>query len=349
MTGEPSPRVCIVVPCLNAEATLARCLEGLAAQTCPADEVIVADNGSRDASPRIVDDWIRARALPLRRVDVSRRGAAAARNAAVRQTEAAIIAFTDSDCVPEPDWLEQGLALLQARRDVAALAGPAAGAWEGDAAAKLLGLTTLGMETEERVVRNPGPTGMRGFPAANLWVRREAFMAVDGFDESLTTAGEDMDFCARLYASGGALLYAPCVRVRHLHASGVGGMCRKMAQYGRAHALLLERHGQPGLHVELPVWGAVHWPAPRTCWCNAVSAEKKVILVLFVSAFQPWALALIPIYIGWLARFLRRRARQVGASVGVGESLWLGVLFVVKSAALTWGRLRGSRPGAWTC
>jgi glycosyltransferase involved in cell wall biosynthesis len=348
LKGGVEPRVSVIVPCLNAEATLARCLDALADQAKPPFEVIVADNGSRDRSLEIVARRMRERSLPLRLVRVARRGAAAARNAAAEEARGDWLAFTDSDCVPEPAWLASGMALIEGR-DAEALAGPAWGAWEGDAAARLLGLTSLAVPGGERVMNDAGPTGTNGAPAANLWVRRDVFAALGGFDESLSVAGEDFDFCARLFAAGHRMLYSPRLRVMHLHASGIGNMCRKTASYGRAHALLLERHGKPGVHLDLPLAGRLSAPAPVRFWCNLASADKKALFLLAISLFQPWLAVLLPAYVAWLGRFLRRRARSLGHELSLPESFWMGALLILKSAAMTWGRCAGSRRRVWTC
>ncbi|RME40159.1 MAG: glycosyltransferase family 2 protein, partial [Deltaproteobacteria bacterium] len=158
MKTKVDPKISVIIPCLNAAATLERCLDALEHQTKLPFEVIVGDNGSRDGSLEIVERRMRESALPLRLVHAARRGAAAARNAAAAQAKGDWLAFTDSDCIPEPAWLATGAALIGGY-DVSALAGPAWGAWEGDAAARLLGLTSLAADGRERVMSDAGPTG----------------------------------------------------------------------------------------------------------------------------------------------------------------------------------------------
>ncbi|RME85920.1 MAG: glycosyltransferase [Zetaproteobacteria bacterium] len=341
-------KISVVIPCLNAAATIARCLEGLARQTRPPDEVIVADNGSQDDTLAILRAWRERGVLPLRIVHAPRRGAAAARNVGAAAACGDWLAFTDSDCVPEPEWLAAGGAAI-ARADPAALAGPAWGAWEGDAAAKLMGITSLALAGGERWLTDAGPTGTDGVPAANLWVRRDVFEALGGFDETLHPAGEDLDFCARLYAAGHRILYAPSVRVRHLHASGVRALWRKMAQYGRAHAALFARYGRPGIYLDLPGRGRWCLPVRVRVWCNFASAEKKFLALLALGLAWPPLLVSVPLYLAWIAHFLRARAHMLGHALDWGEAMWMAMLLIVKSAALSWGRMRSSERGIWTC
>jgi glycosyltransferase involved in cell wall biosynthesis len=342
--------ISVIVPVYNAVSTLERCLEALADQTHVPTEIIIADNGSTDASAAMVRRWMQESALPLRLVEVARRGAAAARNDAAREAAGEWLAFTDSDCVPDPDWLATGMELLAGSdKGIVALAGPAWGALEGDAAARMLGLTSLSVGLDEHIRSDAGPTGTQGFAAANLWVRRQTFIDVKGFDETLAVSGEDFDLCARIYATGARLLYSPRLRVRHIHASGIPGMWRKMVRYGRAHAMLLGRYGEPGIYLDLPLLG--QWRIPCRChfWCNLASAEKKMLLLILLAVWQPWLGFLVPVYLAWMGHALRRRAAGLGADCGVVDSLWLAVLLLVKSAAMSWGRMRGSFAGAIAC
>ena len=79
-------------------------------QTLPSDqyEVLVVDDFSRDDTANIVEGSGLARLLRMGEW----RGSWAARNAALRAASGEVVAFTDADCRPEPDWLERGLAEL---------------------------------------------------------------------------------------------------------------------------------------------------------------------------------------------------------------------------------------------
>jgi len=104
------PKVSVVVPHYQDLEGLDRCLTALVAQTYPADdfEIVVADNSS-PAGEAAVAAVIRDRA---RLVIVAERGAGPARNGGVMASRGEILAFTDSDCIPDPDWLVQGIAAL---------------------------------------------------------------------------------------------------------------------------------------------------------------------------------------------------------------------------------------------
>jgi glycosyltransferase involved in cell wall biosynthesis len=104
-----TPFVSVVIPHYNDLDGLRLCLARLAAQSWPRErmEIIVADNNSRCGI-----DAVRAAAPGATVVPAPIQGAGPARNAGVAASRGDILAFTDSDCVPEPDWLREGIAGL---------------------------------------------------------------------------------------------------------------------------------------------------------------------------------------------------------------------------------------------
>ncbi|HXH64056.1 MAG TPA: glycosyltransferase family 2 protein [Mariprofundaceae bacterium] len=341
-------RVSVIIPVFNAAATLDRCLAALAAQSCHDFELIIVDNGSSDGSAAVAAGWQSRLPVPVQILHEDQRGAAAARNRGAQSATGEMLVFTDADCEPEPDWIATGLQLLEPGASQL-LAGPAWGTLEGDAAARLLGLTSLSAGHDAYTVDRPDETGSSGFAAANLWLSRSLFERLGGFDVQLAVSGEDVDLCVRAFRAGVQGRFVPALRVRHIHTSGIAAMCRKMVQYGKAHALLFARYGCPGIYVDLPLLGRRRLPARTFVWCNLGSAEKKLLALLLLGCWQPWLLLLIPAYLAWLGLFLRRRTVSLGAPCGWTESVWLGALLIVKSAAMTWGRIRGSHRGVLTC
>ena len=192
-------RLSVIIPCLNAEATLATQLEALAAQQWSEPwELIISDNGSTDNSLDIADKY-KSCFPAFRIIDASfRKGAAYARNAGVRTASADRVAFCDADDEVAPGWVaSMGEALK--KNDVvygqfyfdkfndSRQAKDSAQAWKG-------GLY------KGRFLRGGG-TG-------NLGVRRWVHDAIGGFDESLPHA-EDADYYWRLQLKGFELHYVP--------------------------------------------------------------------------------------------------------------------------------------------
>ena len=109
MNDHLQPTISVVVPCWNGEQFLASCLNSLLDQTLPKRdyEVILVDNNSSDNTLSI------ARQYPdIRIIQEKQRGAYAARNTGIKIARGEIIAFTDSDCVVDQNWLTSILRAL---------------------------------------------------------------------------------------------------------------------------------------------------------------------------------------------------------------------------------------------
>lgn len=198
-----TPRVSVIVPHFEDLAGLARCMDALAAQTYPTDrtEIIVADNAS-PAGREAVERVIAGRA---RLVVVEARGAGPARNGGAALAGGEILAFTDSDCIPAPDWLSEGVAAL-ADCDFA-----------GGAMQVLVGDETRisGAEAFERVFAFDNETYVRRKDftvTANLFCPASVFARVGGFAVGVS---EDLDWSIRARDAGYRIGYAPRARVGH--------------------------------------------------------------------------------------------------------------------------------------
>mgnify|MGYP002622756813 CR=1 FL=1 len=102
----------MVIPTCNRREILKRCLEALAKQTCRDFEIIVVDDCSTDKTVNMLEDFHWSHpgvSLRWLRNDVHA-GANVSRNRGIQAAKAPIIAFLDSDCIAEPDWLEKLLA-----------------------------------------------------------------------------------------------------------------------------------------------------------------------------------------------------------------------------------------------
>ncbi len=202
-TGGSALRVTVVVPHFNDLPALGRCLDALQAQTLPADafEIVVADNNSPQGEAAVAA-VVAGRA---RLLIVPERGAGPARNAGVGAAHAPIIAFTDSDCVPEPEWLEQGLSaladwdLIGGRMIV--LVDPTRAKTGAEAFEQVFAFKN------ERYIREENFT-----VSANLFCSRAVFEGIGPFYPAIS---EDAEWGQRAVAKGYRLGYAPAAVVGH--------------------------------------------------------------------------------------------------------------------------------------
>jgi glycosyltransferase involved in cell wall biosynthesis len=114
-------RVSVVIPLYNKEPYVRRALESVAAQTFDDYEVVVVDDGSTDAGARVVEDFARESDVGarLRLVSQPNAGPGAARNRGLKEARGEFAAFLDADDEWLPDFLSEGVRLLDASKAAA--------------------------------------------------------------------------------------------------------------------------------------------------------------------------------------------------------------------------------------
>lgn len=162
------PRVSVIVPAFNAEATLGACLDSLCRQTLQPFEIIVVDDASTDTT-----SWTAA-AKGVRTLRMlGNGGPGLARNAGAAVATGDILAFIDSDCVARPDWLEHMVGTLT-REQLGAVTGGYGGPLTE---AFLPRLQDLVLKLRQRSL----PNRIASTISSNLVCRREFFDAAQGF------------------------------------------------------------------------------------------------------------------------------------------------------------------------
>ena len=229
----------VVVPVRDEAETLPGLLEALRRQTIARDrfEVLLGDDGSTDGSTdRIEEDgWVRVFRAPAA-------NAYAARNRAAAGARAPVLAFCDADCRPQPDWLEQGLAALA---DADVVGGMINWTIAQRSIWSLIEIDTYA--DQERIVGHGG--GLTG----NLFVPRELFDRVRGFDDSLPGHG-DFDFVERCVASGARLAFARSAVVYHPTHDSARPFLARIVDANRSYAVRQARAGLRTEGINLRSW-----------------------------------------------------------------------------------------------
>ena len=116
-----SPKISIIIPILDDYDRLDACLDAICAQTYPLAEVevLIVDNGT--PAERIPE--LSKPGLEIVQLHESKPGSYCARNRALQVARGDLLVFTDSDCLPDPDWLEEGLEELARHKDGALVGG----------------------------------------------------------------------------------------------------------------------------------------------------------------------------------------------------------------------------------
>jgi glycosyltransferase involved in cell wall biosynthesis len=241
--GATAPDVSVIVPVRNSEAGLASLLARLEEQTLARDayEVIVVDDRSDDDTAGVAERSGVARVVRAERHG----GSYVARNLGARASRGAVLAFTDSDCLPDARWLESGLAAV---RDGGAdlVAGEVDVPLGGNPSAAALVDFSRSLDQERCALKE-------GFGAtANLLVTRSVFERVGGFNERLISGG-DTEFGHRATAAGARLAYEPGVIVVHEPRARARQLARKGFRLGYG-AAQQRHHAEGPLRDRVRIW-----------------------------------------------------------------------------------------------
>ena len=332
----------VIIPFKNAGATLKSCLAGLMNQKYRAFEVILVNNNSVDSSLSIVEDFTRdyARSFKIQIANETKPGASAARNRGVDLARGEYLAFTDADCVADPCWLAEITEAFDSAQ-VGAVAGNIKGYQPSGMIDAFHGLFTLKGLPETKTFNSFELTS-GGFPTANLVIRTEVFTKVGGFDETIPIYGEDYDLCARVYKHGFRIKYIPNGIIRHIHRSTIMSTWKQGFGFGKSHALLLRKHFNNYLLIEVSRWYIRSTKIPWRAWLNITSADKKFTLILIMTIFYWPIFPLIPIYWAFLTNGIAGRAKRAQLQLNKIEYVSMAGILILKSAALTLGRLWGA-------
>ena len=207
MSENEKPFVSVIIPVLNDGERLARCLAALEGQTYPAErfEVIVVDNGSKEDPAAIVAKFAHAK---LGRE--AKPSSYAARNTGIGMANGEVLAFTDSDCVPDGRWIEAG---------VEALVGTPEGGLVGGAVEVFCedGNSPGAVEIFERITAFPQERYLREHHyavTANIFTYRSVMDRVGLFNEQLKSSG-DNEWGNRVHDAGLRQVYCAEAKVMH--------------------------------------------------------------------------------------------------------------------------------------
>jgi len=232
VSGAPTLLASVIVPVRDNPAGIRALIEALGKQTLARDrfEIVIGDDGSREQVVKEIDGtagWVHVtRGTP--------RTSYAARNRAVRASRGAVLVFCDSDCLPEPEWLEQGLAALE-NADI--VAGEVSFVAPNRPTVWSFLTVDMFLDQGRNVILSRGVT-------ANLFVDRELFVELGGFDDSLPSGG-DYDLVRRAVDSGARLSYAPRAVVLHPTIDDARPFLRKVWTTNRWSAARRAREGEP--------------------------------------------------------------------------------------------------------
>ena len=225
------PKVSVVVCSYNGAKTLDRCLESLQRLEYPDYEVILVDDGSKDQTQQIATrhPWV----VNIRQENS---GLSVARNVGGRAASGEVVAYTDSDCMADPEWLYFMVGTLLSG-DFAGVGGPnlspPAENWIQACVAAAPGGPNHVLLSDVIAEHIPG---------CNMAFYKWAFEKVGGFDPEYRKAGDDVDFCWRLQQEGQIIGFSPAAVVWHYRRFTLPAFRKQQQGYGEAESLLRFRH-----------------------------------------------------------------------------------------------------------
>lgn len=324
--SEAPPQISVVVPAYNAAKTLAACLDSLHHQSLSPSlyEIIVVDDGSTDLTSQIAQQ----RGVCL--IQQPRGRTAAARNAGIRAARGSIICFTDADCVPAPDWLEQ-LTAPFADPQIAGCKGIYA-THQKEPTARFV---QLEYEDKYDLLRQQEQIDFIDTYCAAY--RRDILLANDGFDERFPYL-EDQELSFRLAARGYKLIFQPQAKVYHRHAYTVAGYFRKKFVIGFWKAQVVRRFPERGVKDS-------HTPQVMKVQIGLMALILGLLLALF---FSRWAT--VPL-VGSAGIFLlttlpfMQKARHKDPPIALLSPFFLTLRALGLGIGYGWGLLRPQPTG----
>jgi len=359
------PFVSVVVASYNGGRTLPACLESLSHLNYPDYEVILVDDGSTDDTPQIA-----SRFPSVRYIRQPNRGLSAARNAGIAAASGEIVAFTDSDCRVDEDWLYYLVGDLL-RHNFVGIGGHNLLPPEDSKVAACVMAAPGGpahVMLTDRIAEH--------IPGCNMAFYKRALEDVGGFDPIYRKAGDDVDICWRLQQRGGKIGFSPAGFVWHYRRSTVQAYLKQQIGYGEAEALLVRKHPEYFNALGGSIWaGRIYTTAKfgiltqrsiiyhgifGSALFQTLYTPKPAAALMLLTSLEFYVLVLLPLFVLSVPfRFLLPVAlavmvvslslcvaAAVQAEVPRGKRAWwskplIAILFFLQPIVRGWARYKG--------
>ncbi len=329
MTG---PLLSVVVPAYNAAGTITGCVAALRGQNYDGPvEIIVVDDGSTDDTAAL------ARAAGATVITMPRGRPAAARNTGARAASAAIVCFTDADCVPHPNWLCEISAPMN---------DPAVVATKGTYSTRQRALVArfVQLEYEDKYDRLRPQATIDFIDTYSCAYRRDVLLGNGGFDERFHYL-EDQELSFRLAARGYRMVFSEAAVVEHRHSPTLRAYLSKKATIGYWKAQVVRRF--PGQAVR-----DSHTPQVMKAQIALAALGLAALAAALGAGVLGWAVAVWLLVAAGAAAlaFLVTTLPFVAKAWGKDKAVALAApaLLFGRAVALGWGTVRGlllSQPG----
>lgn len=238
--GIYEPTVSIVVPVLNAEATVKDLLDSLVELDYDRKklEVMLVDGGSTDKTREIVAKY------PVKLISQARKGLNAARNAGFESSQGEIVLYTDSDCVVPRDWVTKMVRNFEAAE--VGCAGGNVSRYKDAFLSRYADESIMPVlrRFRKREVLDRVEPPLRYPAGCNMAFRRTVIGKVGGFDEDIHYGFDEDELVERVCKAGYKMVLDPETSVRHQHRAGFKEFLKQTFNYGRGGAILLKKKAE---------------------------------------------------------------------------------------------------------
>jgi glycosyltransferase involved in cell wall biosynthesis len=325
---ERYPRVSVIVCAYNAERTMDKCLASLEKLNYPDYEVIVVNDGSKDRTLAISESYPYCRIISQQN-----KGLSVARNVGAETATGEIVAYTDSDCAADPDWLTYLVGKME-EKSLAACGGPNFPPPEDNLVPEAVAVSPgapCHVLVDDEIAEH--------IAGCNMAFRRDVLLGLGGFDPIFRAAGDDVDICWRLQDAGYTIGYAAAAMVWHFRRNTVEAYIGQQKGYGKAEALLVGKHP-----ARFNVFGQAKWngriygdlSAAMLLWNQPAIYSGTFGRGLFQTLYQPPAgiVRYLPLTFEWAVAALPLALAGVILEIVAGRWWWLMILPLLTTWAM---------------
>jgi GT2 family glycosyltransferase len=265
-TENDQPHVTVIIPTYGRPKALNECLRALERQTYEGPwELIIVDDGS--PTPVSINTTSLPSFMVIRQNNA---GPSAARNRGVEAASGVWVAFTDDDCLPEPDWLATMMEAA-AQHPQALVGGTTVNGLVNDVYAS----------TSQMIVDlvyehfNANSNEAYFFASNNILCRRSQFLMLAGFDEDFNVASEDRDLCDRWRMQGWPMVWKREARIEHRHGQSLSKFIHLHFRYGRGayrYQLIRKQRGSGSMKEDM----GFHQLLPKRVWRRCQKIRNPV-------------------------------------------------------------------------
>lgn len=241
------PKISVCILTHNSQETIVECLESVSKTDYPNFEIIVVDDNSKDKTIKIIKNFEKKISIELIQIN-EKNTIGKLRNTAIKNSSGEFIAFTDSDCFVQKNWLKELIEGFKSGQ-TAGVGGKNLTPENDSVFQKSVGefYSFFSFLGSNYVAKNSQMSETSHNPSCNVLYKKKALLAVNGFNESLAS-NEDPELDARLRKNGYKLVFSPKAIVFHHRKKKLNEFFNQAIWYGMGRMQAMKKN------IELTEW-----------------------------------------------------------------------------------------------